>query len=169
MSDVQKLKRGESADPKIATFERNYWKLDGSFQFPQSGNIQGGYVSEKLSDEFGKFLSTDGGKLIIKLAEMRPIRSFTVSGSVETGDFVSRIEVKFFAGTQLVYQQKFETVEVISTFSVEVNGADRIEFIPLETNRAGPEEARTQGLQLVHVHDSVAPAQSVRLDRKAHV
>ena len=116
LSDVQKLKRSESADPKIATFERNYWKLDGSFQFPQSGNIQGGYVSEKLSDEFGKFLSTDGGKLIIKLAEMRPIHSFTVSGSRETGDFVSRLAVKFFAGTQSVYQQEFETVEVVSTF-----------------------------------------------------
>lgn len=136
LSDVQKLKRSESADPKIATFERNYWKLDGSFQFPQSGNIQGGYVSEKLSDEFGKFLSTDGGKLIIKLAEMRPIHSFTVSGSRETGDFVSRLAVKFFAGTQSVYQQEFETVEVVSTFSVTVNSVDRVEFVPLETNRA---------------------------------
>lgn len=136
LSNVQKLKRGESADPKTATFERNYWKLDGSFRFPQTGNIQGGYVSEKLSGEFGKFLSTDGGKLIIQLAEIRPIRSITISGSLETSDFVSRIEVKFFAGMQLVYQQEFETIEVISTFSVVVNGADRIEFIPLETNRA---------------------------------
>lgn len=136
LSNVQKLKRGESADPKTATFERNYWKLDGSFRFPQTGNIQGGYVSEKLSGEFGKFISTYGGKLIIQLAETRTIRSFTVGGSQATGDFVSRFKAKFFAGSQLVYQQEYETVEVVSTFSVAVNGADRVEFIPLETNRA---------------------------------
>lgn len=136
LSNVQKLKRGEESDPRIATFERNYWKLDGSFRFPQSGNIQGGYVSEKLSGEFGKFISTDGGKLIIQLAETRTIRSFTVGGSQATGDFVSRFEAKFFAGAQLVYQQEYETVEVVSTFSVAVNGADRIDLIPLETNRA---------------------------------
>lgn len=136
LSDVQKLKQGEGADPKIATLEKNYWMLDGSFRFQRPGTIQCGYVSQKLSGEFGKFYPTEGGKLIIQLAETRPIRSFTISGSRETGDFVSRLAVKFFAGTQSVYQQEFEMVEVVSTFSIVVNGADRVEFIPLETNRA---------------------------------
>jgi hypothetical protein len=79
---------------KFATFERDYFKLDGSFNIPPTTNADGlefGWWSDNLSGEDGVFFV----KPVMELSLSEPITSagFSISFDTNTGEYATHFSI----------------------------------------------------------------------------
>lgn len=140
LSNSQTIKDGGFRNKRIATFEPNYWALDGLFRFQGEG-MKCGYVTEELTDAEGNYASGTQNKAInIVFPSDRKLTKVTVMGSRTTGDFISKFRVQYLGYNSdngyftkedfIVYAEK-----VSHTFTYPADGIRAIRIIPLATNR----------------------------------
>lgn len=140
LSNSQTIKDGGFRNKRIATFEPNYWALDGLFRFQGEG-MKCGYVTEELTDAEGNYASGTQNKAInIVFPSDRKLTKVTVMGSRTTGDFISKFRVQYLGyNSDNGYFTKEDFIvyaeEVSHTFTYPADGIRAIRIIPLATNR----------------------------------
>ncbi|CAI3653777.1 conserved hypothetical protein [Clostridium neonatale] len=78
---------------KIATFEKDYFKLDGSFNLPPNANNKEeiGYYSKNLSDEEGVFYPSE--KIIFNFNETHSSIGLTIAFDVLNNEYASEFNI----------------------------------------------------------------------------
>ncbi len=136
LTNSDKLKAGFDTDRKIATMERDYFLLDGSFSFSRHNTPECGFVAQNLSDENGNYANFgDGGTISITFADARKMGRVTVEGSRETGDFTSRFVVVYYRGATEATRFTITAADVVRTFDFTASGITRMVIAPMATNR----------------------------------
>ena len=96
ISDAKTIEAGGTNDHRIATFEPNFWALDGSFHF-QSDAIRCGYAASELTNPEGNYAAGAPYKAIrVAFKSEHNITKITVAGSRTTGDFAVKLRVRYF-------------------------------------------------------------------------
>lgn len=119
----------------IATYEPDYWLLDGSFRIkPDSGSLHIGILGSAMSDENGDF-ATDP-VLTEHFSEAHDTDGLCLQFGSGSGDYCDEIVVRYYDGDDVLLSE--ETYNPTSaTFSVEneVNGFEKITITFISTNR----------------------------------
>lgn len=140
ISDAKTIEAGGTNDHRIATFEPNFWALDGSFHF-QSDAIRCGYAASELTNPEGNYAAGAPYKAIrVAFKSEHNITKITVAGSRTTGDFAVKLRVRYFGidSNNQYFTKADITVypESIShTFTYPVEGVRGVQIIALTTNR----------------------------------
>lgn len=136
LSNSDKLKAGIDTDRKIATMERDYFLLDGSFSFFRHDRAECGFAARDNSDENGNYANFgDGGTIDITFASARKMGRVTVEGSRETGDFVTRFVVVYYRGASEAVRFTIAATDVSHTFNFIASNITRMVIAPMATNR----------------------------------
>lgn len=136
LTNSDKLKAGADTDRKIATMERDYFLLDGSFSFFRHNTPECGFVAQNLSDENGNYANFgDGGTISITFADARKMGRVTVEGSRETGDFVTRFVVVYYRGSTEAARFTIHAADVVREFNYPASNITRMVIAPMATNR----------------------------------
>lgn len=136
LSNSDKLKAGIDTDRKIATMERDYFLLDGSFSFFRHDRAECGFAARDNSDENGNYANFgDGGTIDITFASARKMGRVTVEGSRETGDFVSKFIVVYYRGASEAVRFTIAAADVSHTFDFTASNITRMVIAPMATNR----------------------------------
>jgi hypothetical protein len=94
---------------KIATFEPNYWKLDGSFSlpvYPAISEYEVGFWSAVMSDGDGKF--EDDIIIQIQFTVSQDIPVVGIAFDRPSNNFARKIEVTFYGQTGVIYSESTE-------------------------------------------------------------
>ena len=92
--DLQVLNFVSITQHKIASFEPDYWQLDGSFVLPRSANnsrIEVGFLSEAISNPWGNFLVPQ--ELVIEFLGQIPLQQIGISFDYATGNGAAEVQV----------------------------------------------------------------------------
>lgn len=136
LSNSDKLKAGIDTDRKIATMERDYFLLDGSFSFFRHDRAECGFAARDNSDENGNYANFgDGGTIDITFASARKMGRVTVEGSRETGDFTSRFVVVYYRGATEATRFTITAADVVRTFDFTASGITRMVIAPMAASR----------------------------------
>jgi len=118
----------------IATFESNYWRLDGSFRLPvrpEEAEYEVGFWSEKISDENGVFSNPIIIEIIFNIAQDVPVVG--ISFDKPTNNFARNIQVQMFNTLGSVIYSETETNNNFPYFQTE-NGAVNVRRIVITLN-----------------------------------
>lgn len=140
ISDAKTIEAGGTNDHRIATFEPNFWALDGSFHF-QSDAIRCGYAASELTNPEGNYAAGAPYKaILVAFKSEHDITKITVAGSRTTGDFAVKLRVRYFGidSNNQYFTKADITVypeSVSHTFTYPVEGVRGVQIIALTTSR----------------------------------
>ena len=121
----------ENFQKKYATFEPDYWVLDGSYKFmPATGSI--GYMSTELSGSGGGF--TISPELQFDFDDTYNTDGVTLYFGETTGDYCDDIDVAFYAGTGLIRTDNYNPTGTTFSTGQAVTGFDSIVITFNNTN-----------------------------------
>lgn len=96
IGDVDALKKGTVPSAPYATFESNYWLLDGNFKIAPSVNPRGGWISTDISGASGNFdFGTPKPELQIDFDDVHSTDGLYLTFS-DSGDYADSIRVVFY-------------------------------------------------------------------------
>lgn len=130
------LNTGTVASKPYATYEPDYWLLDGNYKFIPDANARAGYMSMEMSAASAGFHFGDSPEIRIAFDDIHSTDGITLYFS-ESGDYVDDIEVSFynsvdgliFADSYVPASTTFHIVQTVANFK-------RIDILMNSTNRA---------------------------------
>ena len=138
LSKAADIKTGGAIDIPYATFEPDYWLLDGTFNFApvNTGDAHIGVMSANTTNGMGQYDdSTDAGYINIAFAEARDVSKITLQGFRATDDYASKVLVEYFNGSTKISEYTATPGNVNYTFNNSVENVDKVRFTLLETNK----------------------------------
>lgn len=120
--DIDDLKTGEGVDRKYATFENDFWLLDGNYKLiPEEETIHVGVLGNLLSDEYGVFSDyVPHLILFFGVDDEYPISSLIIKFSPATNNYISYGNISFYDADSVL----LESVTIHpddTTFSLDVS------------------------------------------------
>src|SRR5687767_1965573 len=90
------LNTGTTATKPYATYEPNYWLLDGNFKFVPDSNAHGGYISTAMSGSGSPFnFGSPVPEISITFDNIYSTSGLTLHFS-DTGDYADSIQIGFY-------------------------------------------------------------------------
>lgn len=133
ISDADVLEAGKALSVPYATYEDDYWLLDGNYKFLPATDANVGYWSDALSDSDGVSV-TAIGSIEINFDAEYDFDAITIRGCEHSGDYASRVLVEYFTDNVKVDEVEIYPNESVYTFSNAVEGIDEIHFTFFDTN-----------------------------------
>lgn len=95
-ADLDALELGTVAAKPYATYEPNYWLLDGNFKFTPDANARGGWVSTVMSGSTGGFdIASPFAELQIDFDDVHSTDGIYLTFS-NTGDYADTVRIVFY-------------------------------------------------------------------------
>lgn len=100
--DLNQLKKSQGTFKKFATLERNFWKLDGTFEnFPDNPNDEKfGLWSKTMSDDNGNFANKP--VLEINFSSFQTSTGITLQFNPDTEDYCNDLNIKWYQDNTLL-------------------------------------------------------------------
>ncbi|MHC1772942.1 MAG: hypothetical protein AB9907_14675 [Flexilinea sp.] len=133
VSDDEVLEKGYSLSVPYATYEENYWLLDGNYKFLPATDANVGYWSDALSDVDG-VSSTALGSIEINFDAEYDFDKITIRGCEYSNDYSSRVLVEYFKDNVKIDDIEIHPNQSVYTFSNAVEDIDEIHFTFYDTN-----------------------------------
>lgn len=134
--DMQQLKRDELEIRKFATLEKNYFRLDGTFElFPDdAGQHDFGLWSSSMSGEDGNFVNPV--MLTINFTEPHSSQGLTFSFHESTDDYCDSLNVKWYGtSNNLLSDEDFNPDEPVYFADNEIENYKKIIITFYSTNK----------------------------------
>ena len=105
--DVNRLKENEGIFKKFATLERNFWKLDGTFEnFPDNpAEEKFGLWSKSMSDDNGNF--SEKPVLEVEFNGYQTSTGVTFQFHPETNDYCNSLNIKWYQNGSLLSESNY--------------------------------------------------------------
>lgn len=105
--DVNRLKENEGIFKKFATLERNFWKLDGTFEnFPDNpAEEKFGLWSKSMSDDNGNF--SEKPVLEVEFNGYQTSTGVTLQFHPETNDYCNSLNIKWYQDESLLSESDY--------------------------------------------------------------
>lgn len=127
LGNLDDLKDDTTAIRPFATYEPDFWLLDGSYKFAPLSNIHGGYISGVMSGTGASDFSVPP-KIEILFSELHTSSKFILNFSELTGDWSDSVTVKFYSGVTLLDNTTYNPTSASYTISLTVTDFDKIEI-----------------------------------------
>lgn len=121
-----------------ATFEPNFWLLDGNYKIAPSSNAKGGWVSTAMSPSTGDFsFAAPEPELQINFNTVHSTNGLYISFSPESGDYIDRFRITFYSASLVTIREDtyFPTGTTFFT-NQPIANFKRIQIKIYSTNRA---------------------------------
>lgn len=134
---VESLQLGLVPSVPYATYEPDFWLLDGNYKFAPDANARGGWVSTGMSAGSAGFDFGTDPLLKLVFDNVHSTDGLTLHFSEHSGDYADSITVAFYDSSDVLIRTDnyspsatvFETNQAVSNFK-------RIDITALSTNRA---------------------------------
>jgi len=134
-ADLDALESGTVVSKPYATYEPDYWLLDGNFKFAPDTNARGGYVGTVMSASSGAFnVGGAGAAIHILFDNVYSTDGLTLYFS-NTGDYADSIQITFYNGAPITTDFYTPSSTVFSTGQAIANFNEIYIFFS-STNRA---------------------------------
>lgn len=121
----------ENSHKAFATFEPDYWLMDGSYKFA-SEDGSSGYMSTELSGSNGNFSTAP--ILQFDFTDNFDTDGITLYFGAATGDYCDDIDIAFYAGTGLIRTDNYNPTGTTFATGQAVSGFDKIVITFNSTN-----------------------------------
>lgn len=135
-SKIDDLKTGAFNPQPFATYEPDYWLLDGNFKFLPTDldEVHVGLVSTQMSDENGDFAVPP--ILTVDFSRAHDANGLTLKFSTLTGDYCSALNIKYYDPEgALLADNDYQPTGTEFTTGLPVEGFDRIVITFYSTSR----------------------------------
>lgn len=136
--DINALFSDDVPSAPYATFEPNFWLLDGNYKIAPSSNAKGGWVSTAMSPGTGDFsFAAPEPELQINFNSVYSTNGLTFVFSPNSGDYIDRFRVTFYNASLVTIRQDIY-YPTGTTFFTDQPVADfkRVQIKIYSTNRA---------------------------------
>lgn len=117
----------------FATYEPNFWLLDGSYKFVPVTNIHAGYISAAMSGADTNFSAAP--KIEFLFSELHSTTELKLKFS-DSGDWADSITINFFNGGSTLSSATYTPTSEEYTLSLTVTNFNKIELYFNSTNKA---------------------------------
>ena len=134
LGNEQIINRVRTMQDKYATFEQDYFKLDGSFKIPPTNqevtdnSIEMGYWSDDISDEFGIF--EEPLKLEFNFAEKHSSIGLTLYFDILNNEYATEFDVFIYSDSTIIYEANIiDNIKPRYTLIENLKDYNRIEIM----------------------------------------
>lgn len=136
VGNLDDLKNDSAEIEPYATYEPDFWLLDGNYKFIPDTNIHGGYVSAIMSPSNPASDFASAPKIEILFSELQSIEEITLRFSENTGDWSDRISIGFFNGGSTISAAFYTPTSAEFTLTLTVANFNKIEIYFYSQNKA---------------------------------
>ncbi len=119
-----------------ATYEPDFWLLDGNYKFAPATNIHAGYISAVMSPSNPASDFTVAPKIEINFSELHSLEEITLKFSELSGDWSDRISIGFFNGGSTISAAFYTPTSAEFTLTLSVANFNKIEIYFYSQNKA---------------------------------
>lgn len=119
-----------------ATYEPDFWLLDGNYKFAPATNIHAGYISAVMSPSNPASDFTAAPKIEINFSELHSTEEITLKFSELTGDWSDRISIGFFNGGSTISAAFYTPTSAEFVLPISVTNFNKIEIFFYSQNKA---------------------------------
>ena len=133
---TQILDDNRNKNVKIATFEKKFWKLDGTFITRGEKDIsesEVGFVSSAMSNNSNTFSSLP--TIELTFTETHSSVGLTMYFDSLTNNYATRMEIIFYNGNTVLSDEVVDNSELIFVYENRVENYNKIEIIFMRTSK----------------------------------
>ncbi len=120
---------------KIATLERNFWKLDGTYMnlgYKELSNEEIGFISEIMSNDDGVFQTPP--IISFEFSAMHSSIGLTLFFDNATNNYAKKMRIKFYNDTTVLSDEIFVNDKVRCIYTNKIENYNKVEIEFLETS-----------------------------------
>src|SRR5262245_31844816 len=116
--DINDFRNGEYIVGAYASYEPNYWLLDGNYKFPPSSHAKAGWISanDKMTQSSTNFAASPVPELTIYFNDVHSTDGLTLHFPEYTGDYMDYVRVVFYDASDVGIRDDFYIVPAGGTF-----------------------------------------------------
>lgn len=136
LGNLDDLQNNTTALKPFATYEPNFWLLDGNYKFAPTTEIHGGYISAAMSPANPASDFTVAPKITILFSELHSTEEITLRFSEFTGDWSDKISIGFFNGGTTLSAAFYTPTSAVFTLPISISNFNKIEIFFYSQNKA---------------------------------
>lgn len=120
---------------KIATLEKGFWKLDGTYMnlgYKDISNEEIGFISDVISDDNGLFKNPP--IIVFDFSTTHSSIGLTLFFDDLTNNYIRKLRIKFYNNETLLSDEVVENTEIMYVYTTKVENYNKIEIEFLETS-----------------------------------
>lgn len=132
-SNLDDLKTNIVTSKPYATYEPDFWLLDGNYHFKPDSNVHVGLMTTNMSDGDGNFVPSLP-TLTIEFGSLHSTNGITLHFSLSTGDYADFF-ISYYNGVSLIDSSSYSPSSPDFSIGAAVSNFDKIEIQFETTNR----------------------------------
>lgn len=136
IGNLDDLQNNTTALKPFATYEPDFWLLDGNYKFTPATNIHAGYISAAMSPSNPASDFTVAPKIEINFSELHSTEEITLKFSELTGDWSDRIYIGFFNGGSTISAAFYTPTSAEFVLPISASNFNKIEIFFYSQNKA---------------------------------